>query len=47
MNKEEKELIKEAIKLSETYNMWDKVSLQVALKKVNQFLKTKFNLEIK
>ena len=42
---EEKELIKEAIKLSETYNMWDKVSLQVALKKVNQFLKTKFNFE--
>ena len=45
MTKKEKELIKEVIKLSESYNIWDKVSLQVALRKVNQFLKTKFNLE--
>ena len=47
MTKKEKELIKKAIKLSESYNVWDKISLQIALRKVNQFLKTKFNLEKK
>ena len=45
MNKKEKELIKQAIKLSETYNMWDKVSLQVALRGVNKFLKENFDIE--
>ena len=45
MNKKEKDFIKEAIKISERYNMWDKVSLQVALRSVNKFLKESFNLE--
>ena len=47
MNKKEKELIKEAIKISKQYNMWDKVSCQVALHNVREFLKVNFDLEEK
>ena len=42
-----KEVIREAIKISNTYNMWDKISTQIALKNVRDFLKVNFDLEEK
>ena len=39
------EVIREAIKISKQYNMWDKVSCQVALNNVRGFLKDNFDLK--
>ena len=40
-----KEVIGEAVKISNKYNMWDKASCQVALHNVREFLKVNFDLE--
>ena len=40
-----KEVIGEAIKISKQYNMWDKISCQIALNNVRDFLKVNFDLE--
>ena len=41
------EVVREAIKISNQYNMWDKASCQIALNNVRQFLKINFDLENK
>ena len=39
------EVIKEAIKISKQYNMWDKASCQVALNNVRKFLEINFDVK--
>jgi len=39
------EVIREAIRISKQYNMWDKASCQVALNNVREFLKENFDLK--
>ncbi len=39
------EVIREAIKISKQYNMWDKASCQVALTNVRNFLKANFDIK--
>jgi hypothetical protein len=41
------EVIREAVKISKQYNMWSKVSTQIALGKVREFLEVNFDLEEK
>tara|TARA_Y100000593_G_scaffold88826_1_gene171835 strand:+ start:1466 stop:1780 length:315 start_codon:yes stop_codon:yes gene_type:complete len=40
-----KEVVGEAIKISKQYNMWDKVSCQVALSNVRKFLEVNFDID--
>ena len=39
------EVIREAIKISKQYNMWDKASCQVALYNVKKFLEVNFDIK--
>ena len=40
-----KEVIREAIKMTKQYNMWDKVSSQIALNNVRKFLEVNFDID--
>ena len=40
-----KEVIMEAIKMTRTYNMWDKTSSQIALYNIREFLKINFDVD--
>ena len=44
-NKEIKEVIAEAVKISSDYNFWDKHSMRFALRNVKDFLIENFDLE--
>jgi len=39
------EVVREAIRISKQYNMWDKASCQVALNNVRKFLEVNFDIE--